>query len=644
MASTFRRCWSPEAAREADLGQATENGHAIPTGAASIGSLDLVHFSKVSYANGFDGFTCGLLGNLGIREAVIASRTAASTLTSQTAFAPQPALGKWSGSSNFSQASLLVHGSYIYLFGTTPGRVGGLKLGRASIVPGVAPTSLEWEYWTGITWSTNESDAVFIVPPGVGELSVQYNETFGRYILTYLSDRAGTIVFRDARTPEGPWSAPKELARHPQVPGSETLPWTQTFEYLYGSYVYPFSYTGDPSTLYFNMSQWIRVNSCLDIDPSQQLGNYYNVKLMASSLSVRPGTAEAYSRGPLLLDPGFDDYLTTCKVASPLACQTALSSLLREGDVFPDRRYAWQSERAGGAGEADVSIERTTLTAPRYAMLRGSDGWRGISQKVAVRPYKNYQITLVGGGSNFEGTYGARAIEGPTFSPKPRRWPSPSPLRLGPQGDDPCYGTNWSSYDLATQTIGAQDWNTSQTVTFNSGPYSLLEVFAGYNGTGTSGEMAINSIDLVQLDVMSDGDFEQQAPFEAVQKPYEQEGLGERIPLPLGRDGSVALMNRASGPNQWNAVTQWASVDVGWYRLSGWFKTGANFNVGYLGVRLADGSILAETSFPPSDWTQRDVFFWSPSKNALKVFAGYWSGGSPTQGDVLVDDLVLEKL
>lgn len=99
----------------------------------------------------------------------------------------------------------------------------------------------------------------------VSELSVQYNEYLGKYVVLY-GDGNNNIQMRIADRPEGPWSDPIELASSADYPG------------LYAPMIHPWSGTGmleddngdpDVNNLYWNMSLW----------------GDYNVVLMQTDLS-----------------------------------------------------------------------------------------------------------------------------------------------------------------------------------------------------------------------------------------------------------------------------------------------------------------------------------------------------------------------
>jgi hypothetical protein len=188
---------------------------------------------------------------------------------------------------------------YVYAFGTPSGRAGSAFLSR---VPEGAITDLkQYEYWDGDTWvrdkpavaapvigdSPNSGGLFGFVRDiannpnffggwfaglvgaktggNVSEMSVQYNDYLGKYVVMY-GNGANNVILRTADTPEGAWSDPITVANSIQYPG------------LYAPMIHPLSGTGqltdsggapDVSNLYWNMSLW---------------GNY-NVVLMKTDLT-----------------------------------------------------------------------------------------------------------------------------------------------------------------------------------------------------------------------------------------------------------------------------------------------------------------------------------------------------------------------
>jgi hypothetical protein len=161
------------------------------------------------------------------------------------------------GDTNWGQVAIEEYEGHLYLFGIPGGRYGGVKLAR------VAPDSLleidTYEYWDGSAWSPNQADAVEIVPPNVGELSVRWNSHYQRWLMMYLIDDEGLIVLRSAPELTGPWDEPRVVVRSTSYPA------------LYAPYIYP--KWNDGPDVYFNMSLfgpynvWLMKTQVPDLEP-----------------------------------------------------------------------------------------------------------------------------------------------------------------------------------------------------------------------------------------------------------------------------------------------------------------------------------------------------------------------------------------
>jgi len=206
------------------------------------------------------------------------------------------------GDQNFQQMAYVVEPDskvapggtkYVYAFGTPSGRAGSAFLSR---VPEGAITDLgQYEYWDGDTWvpdkpavaapvigdspnsgglfgfvrdianNPNFFGGYFAGVTGaktggnVSEMSVQYNDYLGKYVMMY-GNGANNVILRTADDPEGQWSAPITVATSIQYPG------------LYAPMIHPLSGTGqltdaggspDVSNLYWNMSLWGNYNVVL---------------------------------------------------------------------------------------------------------------------------------------------------------------------------------------------------------------------------------------------------------------------------------------------------------------------------------------------------------------------------------------------
>lgn len=185
----------------------------------------------------------------------------------------------WSGNKNFQQMAFVRPGDgYVYVYGTPNGRQGYAYLAR---VPEEHILDLsQYEYYSagrrGLFTNTpagwykgdpsvatpvfgKETGACGVGRAGnrVSEMSVQYNEYLGKYVVLY-GDQFDNIVIRTADRPEGPWSSATVLI--PQQNGG-----------IYAPMMHPWSPStqGTGPELYWNLSLW----------------SEYNVMLMRTDLS-----------------------------------------------------------------------------------------------------------------------------------------------------------------------------------------------------------------------------------------------------------------------------------------------------------------------------------------------------------------------
>lgn len=179
----------------------------------------------------------------------------------------------WSGHQNFQQ-SAFVRGDdgYVYVYGTPNGRQGAAYLSRVAEKDILDVSKYEyysagtqnWFWSTPAGWYKNDpgkATAVFGVDKGacgvakagnqVSEMSVQYNEHLGKYVVLH-GDQFNNIVMRTADSPEGAWSAAKVLMA--QQNGG-----------IYAPMMHPWSpsTTGTGSELYWNLSLWSEYNVML---------------------------------------------------------------------------------------------------------------------------------------------------------------------------------------------------------------------------------------------------------------------------------------------------------------------------------------------------------------------------------------------
>lgn len=145
--------------------------------------------------------------------------------------------------------------------------------------------------------------------------------------------------------------------------------------------------------------------------------------------------------------------------------------------------------------------------------------------------------------------------------------------------------------------------------------------------------------------LVSDPGFELQTS-NTVSAPWMVEGPdGHGIDRGLGfsHTGSNEAWIRDSTSN-WNAVTQWITVTPNTdYTLVGFVQNNFTNNLGYFGVRKADGvTVLKETSFgTASGYTELSVNFNSGPNSAVMVYAGFW--GQNVDYWLRIDDVSIQR-
>ena len=141
---------------------------------------------------------------------------------------------------------------YVLILGTPAGRFGGGRLAR--VAPDKITDSSGYEYFAGVAedgtprWSSDEKDALVIIPPPMGEASLLWNEWLSCWICTYLNEHKYALEVRAAPYPWGPWSSPSIIVSGFEYPG------------LYGAFMTPAWTENNGEYVYFLMSQWWQYN------------------------------------------------------------------------------------------------------------------------------------------------------------------------------------------------------------------------------------------------------------------------------------------------------------------------------------------------------------------------------------------------
>jgi D-arabinan endo alpha-(1,5)-arabinofuranosidase len=147
-------------------------------------------------------------------------------------------LARWPGGSNFGQAAMVPVGDTVYVFGIPAGRFGKAVLARVPAAQLL--TFAAWRYWDGSAWTADPGAAATVVPAPVGELSVRWSPTLGRWLMLYLDEQRGAVVLRTAPGITGPWGP------------EQVVTTAATFPELYAPYLVPVDTGAD---VYFTMSQ-----------------------------------------------------------------------------------------------------------------------------------------------------------------------------------------------------------------------------------------------------------------------------------------------------------------------------------------------------------------------------------------------------
>jgi hypothetical protein len=129
----------------------------------------------------------------------------------------------WSGDRPSYGSSALVAGGWLYVHGCKSNAPLTDDCYVARVDPASIASAAAYVYWTGSAWSSNPDDAVPIASAG-GTVSVRPDPAGKpRFLMTYVAPFGTSLIARSAIAPEGPWSAPAEVARcvlDPAIPGA----------------------------------------------------------------------------------------------------------------------------------------------------------------------------------------------------------------------------------------------------------------------------------------------------------------------------------------------------------------------------------------------------------------------------------------
>ncbi|RZL18663.1 MAG: DUF4185 domain-containing protein, partial [Pedobacter sp.] len=204
----------------------------IPTAAIHANGADYVHFMDVRKWGGPGTWTTNY-------SALYRSIDEGMTWSSCPGV-------RFEAKSNFSQVAYAKQGDLIYMLGTIAGRFGSAYLARFK--QGDILNQSQYEYWsTTQGWiKGKEGLASPIIDGPIAEASLFYSSRFRRWIVTYLNEKKGALVLREAVELTGVWSDEKIMVTSKDYPG------------LYGAFIVPSASVGNK--LYFNMSTWFSYN------------------------------------------------------------------------------------------------------------------------------------------------------------------------------------------------------------------------------------------------------------------------------------------------------------------------------------------------------------------------------------------------
>eukprot|EP00035_Acanthoeca_spectabilis_P034649 m.484063 g.484063 ORF g.484063 m.484063 type:complete len:318 (+) comp67786_c0_seq1:2-955(+) len=144
---------------------------------------------------------------------------------------------------------------YMYVFATPCGREGPASLARVDLLSGGPTVQENYEYFSGVDgtgqprWGLREEAAAQVLPPGVGELTVLWCGSIGRFVAMYTAPLS-RIVARSSPCLWSGWSEDRLLVQ--QQPDGQTV---------YGGFSHPLLLQGQ--LLHFLVSKWQAYNTWL---------------------------------------------------------------------------------------------------------------------------------------------------------------------------------------------------------------------------------------------------------------------------------------------------------------------------------------------------------------------------------------------
>ncbi len=149
------------------------------------------------------------------------------------------------GVTKFQVTSMVPQGDYVYMFGTPNTRLA--DVGVARVLKDQVLNKSAYQYWQDGNWTPvgGYTAASTVVSAPAAELSVRYDESRGKWQMTYLDTAKMAITLRESSSPQGSWSNGARMVSVAEYPE------------LYGGFMHPWSGGGD---LYFNITTWSDYN------------------------------------------------------------------------------------------------------------------------------------------------------------------------------------------------------------------------------------------------------------------------------------------------------------------------------------------------------------------------------------------------
>jgi hypothetical protein len=147
----------------------------------------------------------------------------------------------------FQMTSAVVVGDEVYLYGSPPGRIGGVFLQKVKATDVLDQS--KYKVWNGGEFSSAEKTAPSPLAWGaLGDFNVAYHPGVQRFVMVNTDMVRNAIVMRQSASPLGPWSDPEVIASGTDYPS------------LYAPRVLPGSSGND---LFFVVSQFSSYNTYL---------------------------------------------------------------------------------------------------------------------------------------------------------------------------------------------------------------------------------------------------------------------------------------------------------------------------------------------------------------------------------------------